>query len=326
MIEKIISKHFGLEVLRYQQLAEGAGSSTYLVETDQGKYILKKPDKNGMNNPFIEPKLCAFLLYNGIPVTEFVKNQAGSYLTSEGDELFHLQKFMEGFIHPFNQASPWLMKTSAEVLGKIHKVLCNFEQLPVGIGQNFFKNMTPRSTLPTYLETIALAQQRGDHKIEEDLKFRIELIQRFDISPVDFDALTCGNSHGDYLISQMICEEDKINAIIDWTSACRHPFVWEIMRSFVYAEPSCANGEIDFQLLISYIQSYLEFFPLTGNDLWNMPRVFFYQIAVCDYYRQYYYSSSENRDLFLHQAHFSTQLMRWFDKNLEELCSHLAKI
>lgn len=57
-----------------------------------------------------------------------------------------------------------------------------------------------------------------------------------------------------------------------------------------------------------------------------MPDIFYYQIAVCDYYHQYYSSTAENSNLFLKQARFSTQLMRWFDQNLDELKYQLVKM
>ena len=326
MINQLIAQHYGFKVLSYQQLSVGAGSNTYLVETDQGKFILKNPARNEMNNPEIEPQLCEFIMENGIPVSEFIKNRSDSYITQEGDDQFHLQKFVDGSIFPFNHAPDWLMRDSAQLLGKIHATLRDFPPLPVGIGESFFRNMTPQSALRSYFDSIEIARDRGDHQSEADLKFRIDLMQRFEIVLPDLDELTCGNTHGDYVISQMICGENQVNAIIDWTSACIHPLTWEIMRSFVYAEPSCAHGQITIEKLVQYILEYLKFNTLSLTDIQWMPDIFYYQIAVCDYYHQYYSSTAENSNLFLQQAQFSTQLMRWFDQNLDELKYQLLKM
>lgn len=325
MIKKITNKHYGYEVLNYQQLSVGAGSNTYLVETDQGKYILKNPGKNEMNNPAMEPQLCAFLLEKEIPVSVFIKNHSGSYLTQEGSELFHLQKFVEGNIYPFHKAPTWLMADSAQLLGKTHAILREFPKLPIGIGENFFRKMTPDKALRSYFESVEIARNRGDHQAEDDLNFRIYLLRRYELIPPDLSKFTCGNTHGDYVINQMICGQNQINAIIDWTSACVHPLVWEIMRSFVYSEPSCAQGQINVEKLVRYLHEYLQFHPLPLADINFMPYIFYYQIAVCDYYHQYYYSTAENRTLFADQAHFSTQLMRWFDQHLDDLSDQLNK-
>lgn len=47
--------------------------------------------------------------------------------------------------------------------------------------------------------------------------------------------------------------------MIDWTTACVHPVIWEIMRSFVYGAPCCADGKIDPQLLERYIAAYCRY-------------------------------------------------------------------
>jgi hypothetical protein len=57
-----------------------------------------------------------------------------------------------------------------------------------------------------------------------------------------------------------------------------------------------------------------------------MPKLFYYQLAVCDYYNQYYQSAAENRNIYLHQARFSTKLMKWFEGNIEHLTEMLLKI
>lgn len=41
-----------------------------------------------------------------------------------------------------------------------------------------------------------------------------------------------------------------------------------------------------------------------------MQRLYLYQIAVCDYYGQYYASDAENRDIYLQQARLATKLLK----------------
>jgi hypothetical protein len=57
-----------------------------------------------------------------------------------------------------------------------------------------------------------------------------------------------------------------------------------------------------------------------------MPIVYYYQIAVCDYYNQYYCSNADNRDIFLHQARFSTKIMKWLSNNMQRLQESLRSI
>lgn len=102
-----------------------------------------------------------------------------------------------------------------------------------------------------------------------------------------------------------------------------HPVIWEIIRSYVYASPKCRDGTIDTSEFLDYVAAYLLYAHLNHDDLATMARLFYYQIAVYDYYRQYYESKADNRDIYLHQAVFSTKLMAWFEKNVDSLSNAL---
>lgn len=170
---------------------------------------------------------------------------------------------------------------------------------------------------------MTIAQNRGEQENIADLEYRIGLMERFSSYKFDLDKLTCCSTRGDYFISQIICGDGKINAVIDWTTACVHPVVWEIVRSYVYAAPSCKDGQIDIDEFLRYVAEYRKFAFLKESDLLCMARLFYYQIAVCDYYGQYYTSTADNRHIYLHQAVFSTKLLRWFECNVEILTKRL---
>ena len=98
-----------------------------------------------------------------------------------------------------------------------------------------------------------------------------------------------------------------------------HPVIWEIMRSYVYAAPEGKDGQIDINKFVEYVEAYCKFAPLGKYDLECMVPLFYYQLAVCDYYGQYYGSDAANRYIYLQQAKFSTKLLQWFEVHGEEL-------
>jgi len=322
-ITKIIRSHYGMEVIEATKLTVGAGSNTYSVVTDFGKYILKNANINEANNPLNEPQLCEHLLAKGLPVSEFIKDVDGNYVFTYDGNIYHMQKFVEGKNYEWNEAPNWLLCKSAQTLGKIHTALTDYIALPIGIGENFFKYMTPLIALASYEKSYNHARQINDEISAEDLSFRLELMKRFCVPDIRLDKLTCKNTHGDYFISQLICGENKINAVIDWTTACIHPVVWEVIRSYAYAAPECRNGDIDIARFLCYVKEYLSFSALTKADIKMMPYLFYYQISVCDYYKQYYQSTADNREIYLHQAVLSTKLMKWFDKNVKDFSEFL---
>ena len=321
-----MKKHYGLDTIHVEKSLVGAGSDTYFVEVERKRYVVKFPSVSEINHPEAEPKLCEFLLSQGIPVCRFIKNSCGTWVTPADDgRMFHVQEFISGKLYDWNTAPEWLLKESAELLGKIHRALKNYRGLPVGIGASFFQHMTPENALHSYEKTLAIAREKGDNEIEDDLLYRIDLIKRFPKYYFDMDKLTCQATHGDYFISQLLCGEESIEAVIDWTTACVHPVVWEIMRSYVYAASECADGNIDTAGLSKYFENYCSFAKLNAYDLQQAARLFYYQIAVCDYYHQYYTSTADNREIYLRQAVFSTRLMKWFEKHVEEIADVLAR-
>lgn len=323
-MKTLLKYHYGLDVLETEKSAVGAGSDTYFVTCADGRYVVKYPAASEINHPEAEPALCEFLLRQGIPVCQFLRNKEGDFLTrDEHGREFHVQRFIGGQVYDLNTAPQWLLTESARMLGRIHTGLAAYTGLPLGIGADFFRYMTPERALESYRRSLIIAQNQGDQNIAADLEYRIELIQRFPAFRFDLQELTCSPTHGDYFISQIICGEDRINAVIDWTTACVHPVVWEIVRSYVYAAPSCKEGQIDMAEFLDYVAEYRKFAPLKEADLRSMADLFYYQIAVCDYYGQFYASTADNRRVYLHQAVFSTKLLRWLEANRETLTQKL---
>lgn len=325
MVE-LLKKLYNLEAVSLEKSSVGAGSDTYFVSCADGKYVVKFPSVSEINNPEIEPQLCEYLLQKGISVCCFVKNNGGSYISEdESGRKFHVQEFIDGRMYDWNTASPQLLSESAETLGRIHSVLRTYEGLPTGIGEDFFRYMTPQNALRSYENTLNTAQGSGEDDIADELRYRIGLMKRFPKYEFDLDALTLCPTHGDYFISQLLCSGDCINAVIDWTTACVHPVVWEIMRSYVYAAPECADGNINIGNLVRYFRAYTKHSPLCPYDIQISAKLFYYQIAVCDYYNQYYTSDAANRDIYLRQARFSTGLLKWFEGNIDALTEALCK-
>ncbi|MBO5353533.1 MAG: phosphotransferase [Lachnospiraceae bacterium] len=319
-IEQVLLEQYGLTVTALEKSSVGAGSDTWFATCKDGRYVVKYPSVSDINHPEQEPELCEYLLENGIPVCQFVKNKQGELVSVDGQgRIFHVQKYIEGDMYDWHEAPEWLLMESAGLLGKIHTTLKNYHGLPMGIGEGFFQYMTPEHAQESYHRSLEAAKKEKDVEAVADLLYRIELMQRFPVYCFDMKRLTCQSTHGDYFISQLLCGENKINAVIDWTTACVHPVVWEIVRSYVYAAPSCKDGQIDIGEFVCYVGEYCRYASLTEYDLLNMVDLFYYQIAVCDYYGQYYGTDADNRYIYLQQAKFSTRLLRWLEKNGEEL-------
>ncbi|MCK5738965.1 aminoglycoside phosphotransferase family protein, partial [bacterium] len=316
---------YGFNVLKIKRIDTGAGSNVYYVQTNKGQYIFKNITKNDMNFPQNEPMLLHELSKNGIPVARLIKTIDGEYVwNDEHGEVYHMQEYISGETIDLNKAPDWFMPQSANLLGKIHKTLESIPELPIGIGENFFKHMTPENAGRSYHRTLETAKTDGNNSVVDDLLYRIKLLPILNDMSFDLSKFTRKNTHGDYFISQFICGKAGINAVIDWTTACVHPVCWEIIRSYTYSDPFCKDGELNIENFKKYVEEYLKEFEFKEYDLVMMPYLYFYQLGVCDYFNQYYCSKTHNKHIFLHQAHFSTLLLRWFEKNVYKL-SHQLK-
>ena len=314
MLERLLREQYGLSLRHARRAAEGAGSGTWFLRCGEGEYVMKFPAASGINHPEEEPRLCAFLRAQGIPACDFLKNRAGGCLSRDAaGRVFTVQRRLPRLTPEWNSASEALLMESAELLGKIHCVLRAYPALPEGIGAGFFAGMTPQRALASYRCSLAVAVRLGDTESAEELRWRIDRMERFPAWMFDLSRLTLRNTHGDYFISQFLCRDGRLTAVIDWTAACVHPVVWELMRSFVYSAPCCADGRIDRPLLARYVRAYCRYGTLNDYDLENLYRLYFYQIAVCDYYGQYYTSGAANRAIYLRQARHAARLLKSMD-------------
>lgn len=311
MFEKLLRKRYALHLYEAQRASADAGSDTWLLRCAEGDFVMKFPAPSAINHPEAEPQLCEFLWRHGIPACEFLKNDRDEYITADdAGRSFTVQRRFPGETPEWNTASEELLTESAELLGRIHAVLQEYPALPEGIGAGFFASMTPQRARQSYLRSLETAVSLGDTESAEELRWRIGFMERLPAWRFDLDRLTRRSTHGDYFISQFLCENGHLSAVIDWTTACVHPVIWEIMRSFVYAAPGCAGGKIDGTLLDRYVGAYCRYGTLNGYDRENLYRLYIYQIAVCDYYGQYFASRAAHREIYRRQARLATAFLK----------------
>lgn len=322
-----IYRLYGFEIDSLEMSNNGAGSLTYFVTTKKQKYVVKYASDNEMNHPELEPKLCDYLCKHGIPASNFIKNLQGGFLSiDENGRRFHMQKFIEGVTYPYNEAPDFLLEKAPELLAEIHEVLKDFEELPEGIGLNFFQCRKPENMVKSFQNSLQIAIGNGDYENADDIRDIIDILNHFPNYVFDVSKFTYGNTHGDYMISQFICADNSIKGIIDWTTACRHPLVWEVVRSYIFMAPECKNGRINLEKFEHYLRTYLKKGNLSAYDIENAGRLFFYFLAVCDFYGQYYQSLTKNSFIYLEQAKLSRNMLKWFDKHIDELDARLKKI
>ena len=155
------------------------------------------------------------------------------------------------------------MNESPRLLARIHAVLEGYPRLPEGIGAGFFLHMTPEVALRSYHTSLTLARERREDNVCEAINARIRIAEKHISWRIYPSPLTHVNSHGDFTVNQILCDNDRITGLIDWTSACVHSVVWELTGSYFYASPDCTDGRWSEAGLRAYISAYDAVRPLT---------------------------------------------------------------
>lgn len=310
-INTFLKQHYGLDVQSCHRMTVGVGGDTFRVDTATGRYVFKIIKADAINHPEQEATLCHYLREKGVPASEFLPNLQGALCCPwDSARLCHLQRFVEGQRFPMNTAPNWLMVESPLLLARIHQALTAYPALPEGIGAGFFTHMTPDVALQSYGRSLALAREHGEEDVAQALLLRIKAAEKIRGWHIDPTRLTCRSTHGDYTVNQILCMNDQVKAVIDWTSACVHPVVWELVRSYFYAAPECAQGGFTQARLDDQVAEYTSIVPLTAYDRDHLMDVYLYQLAVCDYYSQYLNASEHERAEFRQQADFATRVLQ----------------
>jgi len=322
-----IYRLYGFEIESAELSDNGAGSLTYFAKANNQKYVVKYASDNEMNHPELEPKLCEHLRQHGIPASEFIPNLQGGFISiDENGRRFHIQKFIDGETYSYNEVPDFLFEQAPKLLAEIHKVLKDYADLPEGIGADFFRYRKPANIIGSYNNSLHIAIKNGDIENTKDIRDILKILNTFPEYTFDISQFTFGNTHGDYMISQLICKNNSINGIIDWTTACTHPLIWEIVRSYIFMAPECKNGNFDFEKFERYLKTYMQKGSLTSYDIENAGKLFFYFLAVCDFYGQYYQSLARNRSIYLDQAKLCKKMLIWFDEHIDELNIRLKSL
>ena len=310
-IRTFLHHTYAIDVNAVSRMTTGVGGDTFRVGSAQGNFVFKIVKGDDINHPEREAALCTFLRQRGLPVSDFHPGSDGQLTQRWPDgRVCHLQGLIPGSTFPMNAAPDWFLDESPRLLARIHNALAGHPPLPEGIGAGFFAHMTPENALHSYQASLALASQRGEEDVCEAITTRIRLAERHASWRIDPAPLSRANTHGDFTVNQILCADGRITGVIDWTSACVHPVVWELTRSYFYASPECAGGQCDESRLQAYVNAYDTLRPLRAADRAAIMDVYLYQLLACDYYAQYLHAAPHEAAEFRQQADFATQVLK----------------
>ena len=246
------------EIYRVTTLT-GGSANCYRIQAAEGEFILKEfQSEYSAEDVQKEPEITEFVRTHGIPAAQFIRTTIGAQVWAYRDRAFHLQRFVKGTIFPQNGAPDWLLQDMPWLLGQVHGVLSDFPYpLKAAFSRSWFNQWNVDESRQQYAVLTSAAESLPQGQVREqtlkDLYYKRDLLQKVAQIHINPDGFTRQNSHGDFNILQLICQSSSIKAIIDFSSACKIPVVWELIRSYTSTAPQCADAAIDIPSLKNYV-------------------------------------------------------------------------
>lgn len=217
------------------------------------------------------------------------------------------------------------------MLGRLCRALSGVRGLPHGFPKPWFTFDLKRKMLEYDALIITTSRNRRlratqKREIADDLAYKRATLTEIAGIRLSRRTFTCGPTHGDYSVRQLVCSADQISAVVDFSAACRQPLMWEALRSYSYADPVCTEGALEIDALGRYVSAFLSFMPLTRKDLLHAADLYYVQLVRSTYgYRQVLLEGNTRPDL-LTFARWRTHLCRWMQEHRSEVKEALAEL
>lgn len=324
-IIEVVKNIYNIDVYQVEKLNRGSANlyslnaNKYIFKEFQTKYTKEEIDK--------EIIIINHLKEDNIPVPEYVKTISGEYSFVYENRIVIMQKFIDGYTMESNTGNYDQILESAEYLGKIIKSLETLKiELPSNDVSSWYSKETINESIEKQQKLLQKVSADTYPQIYRDLTDKIFMLKyvRDNLDFSDMSKLTVMNTHGDYSVLQFIYEDGKINAIIDFVSACRMPIVWEIIRSYSYIDPKAKEGKIDIDNLVQYVKTFTNYVKLNEYDFKFMSYLYLVQLLASTFgYKQYIADNSKTS--LLDFAFFRTRLCKYLFENAEKITKTLME-
>lgn len=294
------------------------------------KIYLKKypPEQIGK-----EIRACRLLTAAQVPVSEYLPNREGQYISQGDIGVFTLQKYVEGITYEKFQTPLPVLFQSARLLGRIHTALAQMEGLSADFTPEWIARANGEAALRKTENVLHKAEQLPAggfrDRILEDCRWKLQAIPRARRWRDCFAGLSRKNSHGDYNNYQWICKDETIQAVVDFGSCGNLPAIWELARSYTCSAPECRDGDrVNLDTYVRYLRCYLEKEALNRTDVSAGFRFYYYTLAASMYgYQEYMEDLARGKENpVIHFAFWRTAVCRYLETQGERLDERIGKM
>lgn len=313
-IMDLMKSRYEISADEVRQLQLGSANCFKIIAGDGAFFLKEYQDTFSKSDIEREISLNEYLLSHSFPTAAFIADINKNKYSSINGRYVTLQEFIEGDSYANHDLPDSILLQSAEMLGELHEVLKDYK-MPVEMDRRWVKSFNGSKARAKYEELLSLSETLEDKaagdRIREDILFRSKLLQIVEPYGKYVKKLTYKSTHGDFSALQYLCQDGRIKAVIDFTSAKRLPAVWEIMRSYLQSATDTKDPfDFDEGKFREYVRRYMQFSKLSKWDLKYMPYIYLYQLARSRYGYKEYMMNAENKEELLTFACWRTDVCR----------------
>ena len=323
IIKKIVLENYDIEVVEVNRINRGSANIFNL----DNKYILKEfSSDREISSIEKEYKIIKHLDEKGLKVPSYVETKDNKCYIVYDERIIILQVYLEGYAMENNTGDYNKTIESATILGKLSLALEDYAL------DSTYDDWASKEELEKGIEKLSdlISKIKEDNpykdKIISDLNRRIEVSKELlDFNFEDLKKVTLKLCHGDYSVQQLIYNDNKETAVIDFETVRNMPIVWEIIRSYSYVDKECKEGIFNLNTFIDYVKEVMKYIELTEYDLKYMPYIYIFQLVSSTFgYKQY--NNDYSKKGLLDFAFFRTNLCNYLYDNLEVISKELLKL
>ncbi len=329
-IETLLTLEYGIHLVNHSQLSFGT-ANCYKIICAEGEFFLKEyQSRFTLEDIEREAKLVEFLISKEYPTAGFIKTLKGNYGTMHEGHAIGVQEYVSGETYE-NELPHSLLLESAAYLGRLHQLLKDYP-LKTDMDDKWVQGFSVQKACAQCDELLdTIEKDKSDpyyERIREDLAYKNELNLSLEKMKRYYDGITYLSTHGDYSACQLIGENGRIKAVIDFSSAVSLPIVWEIMRAYIQSSSACKDGRrFDLDDFLLFVKEYLKYAPLTRSDLKAMPYVYLFQLGRSYYgFKEYLLTKASNKDKLIEFAFWRTDICRQIGERAEEISAALLQL
>lgn len=205
----------------YETFANGAGQTTVLLKTSEGKFVLRYYENRSEKHVAFEVQLFNFLLGSNYPIPAIIKNCEGNFSSTYKEKPLIIIEFIEGE-HGKNPNDSFQREEAAEVV----RIVAQLHNLTENRELDFFKNREVFDTEYCLREYHKQSRIKDVDEREIWLKNELAKLELPDTMPK-------GLCHADLNYGNFIFQDGKIAAVLDFDMSFYYYLVYDI-ASLIY--------------------------------------------------------------------------------------------